>query len=133
MKNSRPSKRPHKNARATVPPRSPWREHLVVAGWVAVFMAVLALFCTVAGIINQRIALNRTTAKWKSLYHLTDTQAARIREIELEFHGNGNPFTSRDSGTPEENDAHHLEISRVMNPEDGARFARDMIGKDRKP
>lgn len=64
--------------------------------------------------------------EWTASYHLTDEQAARIREIEYKFHGNGNPFTSRESGTPEENEAHHLEVSRVMNPEDGAHFLQVM-------
>jgi hypothetical protein len=103
------------------------REKWVVAACVAGFMVFLALFGTVAGMITQRAGLNKQLLQWRAAYHLTDQQAARIREIELKFHGNGNPFTSRDSGTPEENDAHHLEISRVMNPEDGARFVKVMI------
>lgn len=90
-------------------------------------MIFLALFVTVSGMITQRGALNRQLMQWRASYHLTDQQAARIREIELKFHGNGNPFTSRESGTPQENDAHHLEVSRVMNPEDGERFVEVMI------
>ena len=105
---------------------SPWKERLVVAACLAGLMGVLALVGTVMGIGAQRQALDKQFAKWKKTYHLTDEQAARIRQMELDFHGNGNPFTSRDSGTPEENTAHHLEMSRVMNPEDGERFFRDI-------
>lgn len=78
-----------------------------------------------AGVGQQRKALDKQLAQWKPLYHLTDEQAERIRQIELDFHGNGNPFTSRVSGTPEEDEAHHLEISRVMKPKDAERFLRD--------
>lgn len=90
-------------------------------------MALIAGFCTVSGMIEERAALHRMLMEWTASYHLTAEQAEHIRQLELEFHGNGNPFTSRDSGTPEENDAHHLEISRVMNPEDGTRFVKVMI------
>lgn len=103
------------------------REKWTVAACVAGFMLFLAAFVTVSGMITQRAALHRVLAAWTVTYHLTPEQADRIREIELNFHGNGNPFTSRESGTPEENDAHHLEVSRVMNPEDGARFLKAMI------
>jgi hypothetical protein len=87
-------------------------------------MGILALIGTFMGIAEQRKALEHLVANWRVTYHLTDEQAARIRKIELDFHGNGNPFTSRDSGTAEENIAHYLEISRAMSPEDGARFLR---------
>jgi len=127
MKKARDLKLPSRKDRAAASAASPWRQRLTVAACVAGFMVFLALFGTVAGMITQRGALNRQLMQWRASYHLTDQQVARIREIELEFHGNGNPFTSRESGTPEENDAHHLEISRVMNPEDGARFAEVMI------
>ncbi len=90
-------------------------------------MLLLAAYCTISGIIDERAALGRLLEKWTASYHLTGEQADRIRQIEVEFHGNGNPFTSRGSATPEENHAHHLEISRAMNPEDGARFMEAML------
>lgn len=109
------------------PPASSRREKWIVAACVAGFMVMLALYCTISGMIEERAALHNQMMEWAAAYHLTDDQAARIRQIEAKFHGNGNPFTSRESGTPEENDAHHLEISRVMNPEDGARFLEVMV------
>lgn len=109
--------------------RAPWKERLVVTACILGLMGVLALLGTVAGIGQQREALDKQLARWKAQYHLTDDQAARIRQIELGFHGNGNPFTSRDSGTAEEDAAHHLEIARVMDAEDGERFLRDIMHK----
>ena len=127
MKKPRDFKQQSRKNRAAASAASPWRQRITVAACVAGFMVFLALFITVSGMITQRAALHRVLAGWTVSYHLTPEQAARIRQIELKFHGNGNPFTSRESGTPEENDAHHLEISRVMNPEDGARFVEVMV------
>lgn len=105
---------------------SPWKERTVVALCLLGLMAVLALLATIGGIAAQNNALDNQLSRWRTRYHLTEEQAARIRQLELEFHGNGNPFTSRESGTPEENDAHHFAISRVMKAEDSERFLRDM-------
>lgn len=125
MKKPHSSKRRSKTAASAA--ASPLRQRLILAACFAGFMVFLAAFVTVSGMITQRAALNRMLASWTVSYHLTPEQADRIREIELNFHGNGNPFTSRESGTPEENDAHHLEVSRVMSPEDGARFIKAMV------
>ena len=103
-----------------------WKEKMVVALSLLGFVGLLALLATLGGIAQQNNALEAQLAKWKRAYHLTDEQAALIRRMELDFHGNGNPFTSRDSGTPEENQTHHVKMSGVMNPEDGERFLRDM-------
>ena len=89
-------------------------------------MLMLAAYCTMSGMIEEHAALHNQIMEWTASYHLTGEQADRIRQIEAKFHGNGNPFTSRESGTPEENDAHHLKISREMNPEDGANFLHAM-------
>lgn len=126
MKKPPKFKRKGKKEAAPTSTVSPWKERLVVAACVAGLMGVLALIGTVMGIGAQRQALDKQFAKWKTLYHLTDEQAARLRQMELDFHGNGNPFTSRESGTPEENLAHHLKMSRVMSPEAGERFFRDI-------
>lgn len=108
------------------PPVPPWKERTVVALCLLGLMGLLALLATVGGIAAQNKALDGQISRWRTLYHLTAEQAARVRQLELEFHGNGNPFTSRESGTPEENDAHHLAISRVMNPSDAERFLLDV-------
>lgn len=109
-----------------VPAASPTREKWIVIACFAAFMLMLAAYCTISGIIAEHAALHNQMMEWTANYHLTDEQADRIRQIEARFHGNGNPFTSRESGTPEENEAHHLEISSVMNPADGARFLEAM-------
>lgn len=129
MKKPHSSKRQSKTGRSATPAIAPRREKWIVAASFAALMVILALSCIVFGVFSRRAVLNKQMMKWKAAYHLTDEQAARIHQIEVDFHGNGNPFTSPASGTPEENDAHHLEISREMNPEDGARFIEVMNKK----
>ena len=55
------------------------------------------------------------------MYHLTEEQERQIRAEEGRFHDTANPLT-RPRRMPEETKAHELDISRLMNPEDGARF-----------
>lgn len=129
MKEPKSLKKRSKNDPPAAPAASSAREKWIVAACFAGFMAMLALYCTLSGMIEEHAALHNQMMEWTVAYHLTDEQADHIRQIEAKFHGNGNPFTSRESGTPEENDAHHLEISRVMNPEDGARFIQVMVKK----
>lgn len=118
-----PKKRSKSDLPAAPSASSP-REKWIVAACFGAFALLLAAYCTVSGMIAEHAALYNQMMEWTANYHLTDAQAARIRQIEAKFHGNGNPFTSRESGTPQENEAHHLEISREMKPEDGAHFLR---------
>jgi hypothetical protein len=64
--------------------------------------------------------------KWKTTYHINDEQAERIQQIELDFHGNGSPFSIKPTRSKEEKHRHHEEISRLMSPEDGAHFMKAM-------
>lgn len=93
---------------------------------VGSFVFMVAAYFTVSGMMEQYSKVYNTLMEWTLSYHLNPEQADRIRQIELRFHRYGIPFIRRESGKPGENDAHHLEISRVMNPEDGAHFLEAM-------
>ena len=121
-KNLRLSKKKLKS----VPPNSNKKESWIVASCLVGFVLMLTFLSIMTGIFQQNAAVNNQVAKWKGQFHLTAEQASRIRELELEFHGNGNPFTSRDEGTEAETDAHHQRISRVMTPEDGQQFLKEV-------
>lgn len=69
--------------------------------------------------------MQRSLDQMRVEYHLDEDQIARIREMEWEFHGSGNPFTSP-THTAEEIRQHKLAISAVMSPEDAARFRSTM-------
>lgn len=120
---------PNAKIETTSPPTSlRWRQKLTFAAYFTGLIVILILFGIMAGIAQQRNALDELLSRWKNVYHLTDEQAAHIRKIELDFHGNGNPFISRSMATPEENANHYLDISHSMNPEDGDRFMKTKGG-----
>ncbi len=97
---------------------------------------ILLIFGVVAGSIAVRISyeeaafaksLNSTIDGWRGTYHLTDTQARHILEIEFAFHGNGNLFTVP-AQAPNATREHHRAMAAEMNPEDGKRFFHDQEG-----
>jgi len=102
------------------------RDKAALIGIPAVLLGIIALLLHVVATTQQNASVTRTVTKWKTTYHIDDGQAGRIKQIELDFHGNGSPFSFRPTFTPEEKHRHHEEISRLMSPEDGARFMKAM-------
>lgn len=102
------------------------KDGLYLLGIPIVLLGIIALPLHIVSTAQQNASVSRTVAKWKTTYHISDEQAARIKEIELDFHGNGSPFSLRPIFSPEEKHRHHEEISRLMSPEDGARFMKAM-------
>ena len=102
------------------------RDKAVLIGVPILLLAVPALVLHFSSISQQTASIAKTVEGWKTTYHINDEQAERIKQIELDFHGNGSPFTIKPSRTGEDKHRHHEEISRLMSPEDGARFMRAM-------
>jgi alpha-ketoglutarate-dependent taurine dioxygenase len=75
--------------------------------------------------------LDQTILHWRTEFRLSPEQAQRVRDIERDFHGTGNPFTLP-ARTPQEVSAHHREIAATMNVEDGERFLLRLEG-DKRP
>jgi hypothetical protein len=97
-----------------------------VIGFLILFFVVPTLFWHFYSIHQQEASISETVEGWKSIYHLDDSVAARIKQIELDFHGNGSPFASKGARTRDEKHRHHEEISRLMSPAAGARFMQVM-------
>lgn len=95
-----------------------------IAGGFLAFLVIMIGGFTFRSQLAQRQNLDRLMQTWKSAYHLSDEQAARIRKIEEDYHGTGNVF-SQPTHTFAQLQDHEPSISRVMNPEDGARFLAD--------
>ncbi|MEQ1862208.1 MAG: hypothetical protein ABMA13_20010 [Chthoniobacteraceae bacterium] len=72
--------------------------------------------------------LDRVINRWSAEFHLNSEQASRVRAIERNFHGSGNPFLLR-SHSPEEMRAHHQEVADTMNPDDRERFLKAEEGR----
>lgn len=101
-------------------------DEIKAVGFLFLFFVVLTLFWYFHSVHQQEASVSKTIEEWKTTYHITDSQAERIKQIELDFHGNGSPFAIKSNRTSEEKRRHHEEISSQMSPEDGVRFMRVM-------
>ena len=96
-------------------------DKLKLAAWSAAAVIVFFGFIHLVGTRTQAAALDRRIERWKIEYHVDNEQAFRLRAIENEFHGSGNPFTLP-AHTMDEVHEHHRALASVMNPEDGVSF-----------
>lgn len=96
---------------------------LVVLPLFFVGLAVLFHFICVS---QQTGQITKTVDGWKRTYHLSDEQAQKTIQIELDFHGNGSPFSMKERPAAEDIRRHHEKISQLMSPDDGTRFMQAM-------
>ena len=54
-----------------------------------------------------------------------DSAVSQLRQIELDFHGSGNPITTPIRHNAIEVKQHHDGMAMLMGKEDGAKFLRD--------
>ena len=120
------SKLSRKKKDAPAPTKLKLRDKAMLIGVPILLLAIPAFVLHFSSIHQQTTSISKTVTKWKTTYHITDEQAERIKQIELDFHGNGSPFSIKPSRTRDEKHRHHEEISRLMPPEDGARFMKSM-------
>lgn len=120
------SKLSRKKKVAPAPTKLTQRDKAIVFGFLLLLLVVPAVFLHIHSINQQTASISRTVTKWKTTYHINDAQAELIQQIELDFHGNGSPFSIKPSRTRDEKHRHHEEISRLMSPEDGAHFMQAM-------
>ena len=126
------SKLSRKQKAVPVPTKLTLRDKAMLIGVPILLLAVPALILHFSSIHQQTSSISKTVQKWKSTYHINDEQAERIKQIELDFHGNGSPFSIKPTRSKEEKHRHHEEISRLMSPEDGAHFMKAMEKDDGK-
>ena len=120
------SKLSRKKKAAATPTAFAPRDKAMLIGVPILLLAIPALVLHFSSIHQQTTSISKTVTKWKTTYHIKDAQAELIQQIELDFHGNGSPFSIKPARTREEKHRHHEEISRLMSPEDGARFMEAM-------
>lgn len=103
----------------------------VTAALIAAGLLFFGWFTFRSGQVHRQAIDSRIEA-WRSQYHLSAEQAARIRQIEEAYHGKGSIFTQPSLSLEQQVD-HDASISRAMNPVDGARFLADQerIAKSR--
>lgn len=120
------SKHPRKKKPVSPPTTLTLLDKIKLIGIPTLLLGILTLFFHLMCIRQQDAAVSKTVEGWKSSYHLTDVQAATIKQIELSFHGNGSPFSPKGNPTQKEKFRHHEDISKLMSSEDGARFLEAM-------
>ena len=120
------SKRTPKKKATTAPTTLAPRDKAMLIGVPILLLAVPALVLHFSSISQQTASIAKTVEGWKTTYHINDEQAERIKQIELDFHGNGSPFSIKPTRSKDEKHRHHEDISRLMSPEDGAHFMKVM-------
>jgi len=120
------SKLSYKKKAVTPPATLKLREKVFFIGFVLLFFGLPAFFLHRRSIHDQTASISKTVQKWKHIYHIDDEKAELIQQIEIDFHGNGSPFSIKPSRTRDEKHRHHEEISRLMSPEDGVHFMKAM-------
>lgn len=115
------------------PPSSPptptpvkdWKENWIIFGYIGtpVLMIVVLLFFVSRA--RWRNGLDDQLARWKVSYHLNDAVVSQLHQIELDFHGSGNPITTPIQHSALEIKDHHDGMATLMEKEDGAKFLRD--------
>lgn len=120
------SRHPRAKQSVVPPTKVAWSGKIRLISLPFILLGGPALVLHFSSIHNQTASVSRTVAKWRPLYHLDDAQAARIQQIELDFHGSGSPFSIRNMPTAEQKLRHHEQLSRQMSPSDGKRFMEMM-------
>ena len=120
------SKLSRKKKAAATPTAFAPRDKAMLIGVPILLLAIPALVLHFSSIHQQTTSISKTVQKWKTTYHINDEQAERIKQIELDFHGNGSPFSIKPTRSKDEKHRHHEDISRLMSPEDGAHFMKVM-------
>lgn len=90
-------RRPKAPEPPAAPPPTPvkdWKENWINFGYIGtpVLMIVVLLFFMSKA--KWRKGLDDQLLRWKNTYHLSDTVVDQLRQIELDFHGSGNPITT---------------------------------------
>jgi hypothetical protein len=96
----------------------PLRDRAVLIGFP--LAALLVILWAVAAISkrDQKIAIAEQVEKWRVQFHLNESQVSGLREIELEYHGDGNPFGNFHSHSAQEMQNHQEQLRRLLG-EDG--------------
>jgi hypothetical protein len=126
------SKLSRKKKAAATPTALAPRDKAMLIGVPILLLGIPALVLHFSAIHQQTASISKTVTKWKTTYHINDAQAEHIQQIEIDFHGNGSPFSIKPTRTRDEKHRHHEEISRLMSPEDGAHFMKAMEKDDGK-
>ena len=103
-----------------------WRGHLVVVASIGIpILGMLALGIMLAK-AQWHHSIEDRLAAWQNRYSLDSSTVSKFKEMEIQFHGTGNPFTSPIDHNPVEVRIHHEQMASLLEPAQAERFRRDM-------
>jgi len=113
-----------KRRKSTGPPsqRWTWKDKLLICCMVLGLLAVMAVPFVISSVNFHRDHFRQKVQRWQIKHDLSEARAREILEIELEFHGSGNPLWFRPKPTDEERRAHNREIARLLGHDDPTRM-----------
>ena len=76
----------------------------------------------ISSVTWQRGVLEQKVRRWQVKYGLTESEVREPLEVELEYHGNGNPLPFRPARTDADRAAHRREIGELLGHDNPARF-----------
>ncbi|MES2595795.1 MAG: hypothetical protein V4662_10690 [Verrucomicrobiota bacterium] len=120
------SKLARKKKTVSAPAKLSFRDKCMIIGAPILLLAIPAFILHFSSIRQHSRAISKTVEEWRTIYHLNDEQAERIKKLEIDFHSSGSPMSASPARTKEEVRHHHQEIGDIMSPEDGARFIKVM-------
>jgi hypothetical protein len=126
----RPRRRPKSRpARQTdVASKTSLKDRLLIFAYIGGPIAVVLLCVHLVTTREQSFSIDSAVARWKHEYQLSDEQANRLKKMEFEFHGGGDPFL-RPAHSLEETRTHHQKMADVVRPELRERFLHDLTKK----
>lgn len=79
-------------------------------------MALLFILWAVVAVgkKEQKFGITTQVEKWRTQFHLNEAQVTRLKEIEFEYHGDGNPFGNFRTHSKEEIVAHRAQIRQLL-------------------
>lgn len=89
-------------------------------------LAAIVAFVFFLSKVKWNSSITLQLNKWQRAYRLDDATVDRLRVIEVNFHGNGNPFASPIPHTKEEVAVHLQEMAALMGKTQGDEFLNDM-------
>jgi hypothetical protein len=101
------------------------KDSWIIFGYIGTPVLMLVVLMFFVSRARWRNGLDDQLSRWKNTYHLSDTVVDQLRQIELDFHGSGNPITTPIQHSALEIKEHHDGMALLMKKEDSERFLRD--------
>lgn len=104
----------------------PWKDKLSIWAWLV--LPLVAVVMLVIGVHKGQWSqsIDNRLAAWKNAYQIDSTTIDRFRQMEMEFHGSGNPFTSPIAHNTEEIRVHHAQMGALIPDGKRTTFLHDM-------